>query len=254
MANVSAGLALSGKKVFMYAIAPFVTCRCYEMLKVNLSLMSLPVTAVGVGAGFSYDDSGPTHHATEDLAIMRALPKMTILNASDSVMAGRFADLACEVRGPSYVRLDRQLLPAIYHDKGPDTFTAGLAALRAGKDLFIISTGNMVHHAIQIAARLAEYSIDAGVIDVYRLKPINEELLLSVIGPTRRIVALEEHLLVGGLGSAVAEIVCDYGESIRLRRFGVRDEHLYAYGGRGNIQRRCGLDVDSVLKAIVDWF
>jgi len=115
MVTVATGLALEGKKVFIYAIMPFATLRCYEPIKVNLSLMNLPVTIVGVGAGFSYDDSGPTHHATEDITVMRVLPNMTILNSSDSVMAAKLAEMSCQMSSPNYVRLDREALPPIYH-------------------------------------------------------------------------------------------------------------------------------------------
>ncbi len=251
MVTVATGLALSGKKVFIYAIMPFVTSRCYEMIKVDLSLMNIPVTAIGVGAGFSYDDSGPTHHCTEDIAIMRALPNMTILSPSDSAMAAGFAEISCKTSGPSYVRLDRGILPQIYDQD--DHFSDGLTRLKTGRDICIISTGNMVHRALEIADRLAEYSMDVGVIDLYRLKPINEQLLLEDIEQSERIVTLEEHLITGGVGSAVAEILVDHGSTIPLRRIGIQDRYYYAYGGRTNIQSICGLDADSATKTILEW-
>jgi transketolase len=105
--SVAAGLTLGGKKAFAYAIAPFITLRCYEQIKVNMCSMKIPVACVGVGAGFSYEDSGPTHHTTEDIAIMRALPNMTIFNVSDNIMASACAKIAYEYESPLYVRLDR---------------------------------------------------------------------------------------------------------------------------------------------------
>lgn len=251
MITLATGLALSGKKAFVYAIMPFATLRCYELVKVNLSLMNMAVTIIGVGAGFSYDDSGPTHHSTEDIAVMRALPNMTILNSSDSVMAAKFAEMSCKLSGPSYVRLDREVLPPIYNED--DSFSDGLTNLKAGKDVYIISTGNMVHRAFKVSHKLEEHSINAGIIDLYRLKPINEELLLANIKESKRIVTLEEHLITGGIGSAVAEILADNGKTLPLKRIAIQDKYYYAYGGRNNIQSLCGLDTDSVTKTILEW-
>jgi len=251
MVIVATGLALGGKIVFIYAIMPFVTLRCYEMLKVELSMMNIPVTAVGVGSGISYDESGPTHHATEDIAIMRALPNMTILNSSDSIMAAKFAEMTCETSGPHYVRLDREKLPPIYNQSSD--FADGLTNLKAGKDICIIATGNMVHRAFEVSNKLTEHSVDAGVVDLYRLKPINEELLLKSTEQSKRIVTLEENLMNGGMGSAVAEILADNDKTIPLKRFGIRDSYFFTYGGRNNLQSLCGLDVDSITKEILAW-
>jgi len=251
MVVVAAGLALSGKKVFIYAIMPFVTSRCYEMIKVDMGFMNIPITAVGVGAGFGYVESGPTHHSTDDIAIMRALNNMTILSASDSIMAGRFARMSCEIAGPSYVRLDREMLPPIYDRKS--NFDDGLACLKSGTDVCIVATGNMVHRAMEVSERLARRSIKAGVLDLYRLKPVNEKLFLQCIERSRRIVTLEEHFLIGGIGSIVAEILADNDKRVPLKRLGVQNRCYYVYGGRENIQALCGLDRGSVTETILNW-
>jgi transketolase len=252
MVNVAAGLALGGKNVFIYAIMPFVTSRCYEMIKVNLSLMNIAVTAVGVGAGFSYEESGPTHHSTEDIAIMRALPNMTILSPADSVMAAHCADISSKLSGPGYVRLDRLVLPQIYNQN--EDFSAGLTNLKKGKDLYIIATGNMVHRAMEVSRQLANFKIDAGVIDLYRIKPVNLKLLLKNIQSVEALVTLEEHLIAGGMGSAVVELLTDNNVAMPVKRIGVQDKYYYAYGGRANIQALCGLDEASVTKKIQSWF
>lgn len=250
MVTLSTGLALGGKKVFMYAIMPFVTARCFEMIRVDLSLMNIPVTAVGVGAGFGYDDSGPTHHSTEDIALMRSLPNMTILSPSDNVMAAEFAEMTCGITGPSYVRLDRQVLPVLYND-GRD-FSRGFTVLKPGKDIWIIGTGYMVHRALEVAGDLSRYSIDAGVIDLYRLKPINVEGLLGAITGPKALVTVEEHLLNGGLGSIMAETLADCGKQIPLKRIGIEDRYYYAYG-RDHIHSLCKLDKDGLVRTILDW-
>lgn len=252
MVTVATGLALSGKKAYVYAIMPFATLRPYELVKVDFSLMNIPVTIVGVGAGFSYDDSGPTHHSTEDISVMRVLPNMTILNASDSVMAGKFAEISYKLPEPSYVRLDRELLPSIYTPD--DSFSKGLTVLKTGKDLCIIATGNMVHRALEVSSKLAKYSVDAGVVDLYRIKPINEKALLRAVQQSRRVVTLEEHILDGGVGSAVAEVLIDNEKTVPIKRIGIPGKYYYAYGGRENIQLQCGLDEESVTKTILTWF
>ncbi len=251
MVNVATGLALEGKKVFVYAIMPFATLRCYEVIKVDLSLMNIPVTVIGVGAGFSYDDSGPTHHSIEDISAMRALPNMTVLSPSDSLMAARFASMSCHMSGPNYVRLDREVLPFIYRQD--DDFSDGLCRLREGRDLYVIATGNMVHRALEVSDRLKRNAIEAGVIDLYRLQPVNARLLLNIIKPVKRLVSLEEHVLNGGMGSAVAEVLVDNSQTLPLKRIGVNNKYYYAYGGRANIQAICGLDADSVTATILQW-
>lgn len=251
MINLATGLTLGGKKVFVYAIMPFATLRCYEVIKVNLSLMKVPVTVVGVGAGFGYDDSGPTHHATEDIAAMRALPNMNIICPSDIMMTAEAARMSCRMTTPNYVRLDREVLPVIY--RADADFSGGLSVLRDGADVCLISAGNMVHIALEVADMLENNDIAAGVIDLYRIKPVNQELLMKSLEPAGRIVTLEEHLLDGGLGSAVLEVLADNGKNLPVKRFGIPDRYLYAYGGRRNIQSLCGLDPGYVAKTILEW-
>jgi len=251
MVTVATGLALNGKKVYTYAIMAFVALRCYELIKVDFSIMDLPVKIVGVGAGFSYHDSGPTHHSTEDITAMRVLPNMVILNASDSIMAEKFADISYKSKEPTYVRLDREIQPNIYRQT--DNFLNGLTKLTDGKDICIIATGNMVHIALEVSKMLKKNSIEAEVIDLYRIKPINTKLLFNYIEKVKHLVTIEEHLLAGGMGSAVAEILADNNKMLPLKRIGIQDKYYYAYGGRKNIQSICGLDPNSITKTILKW-
>lgn len=251
MVAIATGLSLSGKKVYIYAIMPFVSLRCYEFIKVNLSLMNLDVTVIGVGSGFSYNDSGPTHHATEDISAMRALPNLTLLNPSDPVMSARCAEISYELKGPCYVRLDREAMPSIYQE-GKE-FSEGIELVKAGNGLLIIATGNMVHQAFEVVKGLSRGSVDAGIIDLYRIKPINTELLLRLLENAKRIVTLEEHLLDGGAGSAVAEVLADNGITLPMKRIGLADRYYYAYGERSDIHSKCGLSVDVITKSILNW-
>ena len=251
LVSIAAGLALGGKRVFIYTIAPFVTQRCYEQIKIDLCCMRLPVAIIGVGAGITYSNDGPTHHAIQDIAIMRALPEMTILNPSDSVAAAAAAGIAYKSHGPVYVRIDKGKLPLLY-DSNKD-FSDGLALLRKGGDLTIIATGVMVHQAFKVADELAKHSIDAGIIDVYRIKPINDELLLASIEQSNRIVTLEEHSIIGGIGSAISEILVDRGKALPMKRIAIADKNCVGYGDRDWMHSCYGLDVNSITKTILNW-
>lgn len=251
LVSVAAGLALGGKKVFIYSIASFVTQRCYEQIKIDLCGMRLPVTVVGAGPGITYSSDGPTHQTINDIAIMRALPEMTILNPSDSVLAAAAARIGYGTEGPLYVRIDKGKLPLLY--EGTESFSDGLACLKKGRDLTIIATGIMVHRAFKVADELARHSIDAGIVDLYRLKPVNEDLLLAAIRLTPRVVTLEEQSIVGGVGSIISEILADRGVNLSLKRIGIADKSCTGYGDRDWMHSHFGLDVDSITRTIREW-
>jgi len=247
--TVAAGLAMEGKKVFAYAIAPFITLRCYEQIRIELAAMNLPVTVVGVGAGMSYDDSGPTHHTVEDISIMRILPNMQVHSPSDNTMVKAFAQASCRLDHPNYIRLDRKVMNDIYE---PDTdFSAGLAVLKESSSVYLVATSNMVHTACKAAERLRKDSVEAGVIDVYRF-PIDPETFIAAIEGARQLITLEEHTLPGGLGSAVGEVLMDNDIRIGVKRIGLdlSRGYCYRYGGRENLQSIYGVDLESVTDTV----
>ena len=249
MVNIATGLAMDGKIVYMYAIEPYLPLRCYEQIRIHLSFKNPSITGVGVGAGYAYELSGPTHHSLEDIAAMRALPRITILTASDSVMAKAFAKMCYEKPGPKYVRLDRIRFPPIYGSS--HTFEDGLEVLKDGHDLTIIANGYMVHQAFKVRDALARQGVEARIIDLYRLKPINQKLLLENIG--EKVVTLEETFIHGGVGGAIAEILCDNKVYVPLLRIATPDEFCFKHGGREEIHRSCGLDVDGVARRVLEW-
>ncbi|MFC1942667.1 transketolase family protein [Chloroflexota bacterium] len=252
MVNVATGLALAGKIVYMYSIIPFLPFRCFEQMRVHLAFKKYHITAFGVGAGYSYDLSGPTHHGLEDIAVMNALPNMTILNASDSTMAAAFAQMTYENPGPNYIRFDRESPYSIYEGTGSN-FTDGLSVIKEGTDLTIVGTGIMVGQAVKVAEQLAAHSIDAGVVDLYRIKPLNEALLMDTILRSKRVVTLEENFITGGIGSIIATLVTDGGEAITVKRLGINDQYYSQGGGREGLHKFSGLDVDSITKGILEW-
>jgi transketolase len=247
---LSAGLALAGKKVFTYAIAPFIVFRCLEQIRVNVAMMNLPVTIVGVGAGLGYEDSGPTHHLTEDIALMRSMPNIVTHGITDSVMAAGMAKLSCALKVPNYIRLERQVVPDLY--KANTDFTAGVEVLRKGRQGYIVATGSTVHTALTVAEKLEKKKISLGVIDVYAF-PINTKLFLKAVKGAKALISLEEHFLPGGLGSAVAEVLADNGVATPLKRLGLPVEkgYCYKYGGRENLRKYYGMDKESIERNIV---
>lgn len=243
MISLAAGLALEGKKPYCYAIAPFASLRCLEQIKVNLCCIPRPVTIVAVGAGFSYDISGPTHHATEDIGVMRALPDMTIFNPADDITAQTLVDITYHLPGPAYVRLDRKPMPRLYV-----TVTAeeGWTVEKGPGDFLLVATGNMVHTARQLAAR-DEFWPKPSVADLYQLKPLPARFIqyLKDMQPSY-IVTLEEHVLSGGLGSIIAEVKADENLISRLVRIGIPDHYYFSYGGREALVKKANLDVDQI--------
>lgn len=247
---VAAGLAMEGKHPFVYAIAPFATFRILEMIRVENSIMGLPVTIVGVGAGFGYEDSGPTHHILEDLAILRALPNIVIHSVSDATLAAAVATRSCTMKCCNYVRLDRHVLPDLYA-AAPD-LDRGFAVLRQGQAGWIVATGYMTHKALNVARRLSAQGVEMGVVDVFTL-PFDEAAFCATVGAAPRVFTLEEHFLPGGLGSLVLECFNRQGVSVPVRRLGLAQEqgYSYVYGGRERILASYGLSDQAIAEAIL---
>lgn len=243
LVSVAAGLAMEGKQVFIYAIIPFITLRCLEQIKVDLCVMNLPVTIVGAGAGFTYSSDGPTHHAIEDVSVMRALPGMTIYNPSEQMTAKAAARNAWQATGPVYVRLDKGIWPVLY--QGDQDLGKGLSLIRKGTKLLIIATGCMTHFALQAAEAVRDSGINPGVVDLFRLKPVAEELV-EIAKNYERVLTFEEHTLPGGMGSAVVELFADSEMMIPVKRLGVSDVYPEGYGDREWMLRELGLHVDSL--------
>ena len=253
MVSVAAGMAMSGKNVYIYAIVPFATMRCYEQIRVDLCCMNLPVKIVGIGAGFDYSTLGPTHHGTEDIALMRGLPGMAIYSSSDTLMADCIAKLSYRRKGPMYIRLDRTGHPLVYKDKKNIDMYEGFSLVKKGSDIYIIATGRMVYNALKIAKKLSGYSIHAGVIDLFRVKPFNAEGIWPVIKGAGRLMTLEEHFITGGIGSIVSEMLVAKKNAPLFKPFGIPDNFCREYGTREYLHCLNKIDVDSVTESIRKW-
>jgi transketolase len=249
--SMAAGLCHSGKRVIVYSIATFITLRCFEQIKIDLCVMKLPVTIVGVGTCYSYSTDGPTHHASEDVSIMRSLDNMEIYNPSDSVTAYKLADYSIQTTLPTYIRFDREKMPII--NSLNQEIDEGLTILSEGNDYCLISTGNMVHTAMKVSEKLKKDSINVKVIDVFKLKPINSQKLFLELEGCRAIFTIEEHTINGGLGSIISELIHDNELNIKLKRFAIRDGNLYNYAERHLLHEYNEIDVDSLYSQIVTY-
>ena len=253
--GVAAGLAMEGKIVYIYGIIPFVTMRCSEQIRNDLCDRKLPVTIVGIGSGLDYSTLGFSHHGVDDIALMRVLPDMTIYSPSDSFLAEKCASISYEESsGPVYIRLDRTGLPLVYEDTNNFDFSKGFSVLREGRDMYIIATGRMVYIALEVAKELSIQSIvDAGVIDLFRIKPFDHNGLWKVVKKAGYILTLEEHFTVGGIGSIISEIIACRKYIPMFKTLGIPNKFCRAYGKREYLQSLYKLDAGSVVKDIKKW-
>ena len=250
--SVAAGLALTNKHVFVFGITNFVTLRCYDQIRIDICTMELPVTILGMGTGYTYSSDGPTHHMVEDVSIMRALPGMTIWCPSDYTMTAQMVHLAHKTPRPSYIRIDKGPFTHIYGNSNHN-FGDGLAVLKLGEDLTMVATGIMVSQALELAGELEKQGVQAGVVDLYRLKPVNKKLLIEVVRSCQQIVTLEEHTVLGGLGSIVCEILADSGILVPVKVFGIPDTYHCEVGSREMLRSLDGLDIPSLSKTVLEW-
>jgi len=251
--SVAAGLSLVGKKVFVFAIADFITLRCFEQIKIDICSMNLPVVIIGMGTGYMYSEDGPTHHMIDDISLMRALPGMTIWNVSDYTMAAAATHLAYENKEPSYLRFDRGFTPKYTYETN---FNDGLYVLKKGTSrpqVIIISTGVMVDQALKVSAELDELGISNGVIDLYRLKPLNEELFLNSIADAICIVTIEEHTIFGGIGSIVCETMAKHDILKPIKIIGIPDVLRSEIGDRETMRSFDKIDTKSIVARIKEW-
>lgn len=253
MVDFAAGLSQNGKIVFIYAMGPFVTIRCLEQIKVALASMHLPCCIIGNGVGYSYDDAGPTHYATEDVCCMRSIAGCEVLTVGDTVSAKITAFKACNNPSLRYVRLDRSFLPDIYAPDETQFWDQGICKIASGEHIIILANGYMVQKALQARENLMKMGISASVADVFRVAPINHEVLWQVLSPYSKVVTLEEHFLNGGTGAAIAEAMIDCGLLKPLLRLGIPPQYRFDNGGREAILKAVGLGTEQISSRIAEF-
>ena len=252
--NVSAGLALEGFKVFAYAIAPFITMRCFEQIRVNLALLSqvrdMNVNLIGVGAGYSYVVSGPTHQCYEDLTLMRSMPNMRIFSPSDQVIAAMVPSICLESNGPKYIRLDAQVLPVLF-DSEPPSLTYGYNHLRRGTDVALVATGYMVHTALRASDALKGAGISAGVIDLHDITNFDREAFSLTLSGYTALSTLEEGFVGrGGVDAMMLNYLNDTGSNLSFLNIGVEGSYRFEIGERQALHEQVGIGVEAVVKKI----
>ncbi|HKK96038.1 MAG TPA: transketolase family protein [Anaerovoracaceae bacterium] len=206
MFGVAAGLALSGKKVCASTFAMFASGRAFEIIRNSIGYTKANVKVCATHAGITVGEDGASHQTFEDIALMRTIPGMLVINPSDSISTKNLLDQAIKKDGPAYIRLGRSAVPNIYDD---DSFIKiGKAnVIKADGDIAVIATGIMVNEAMMAADKLAEMNINIRVIDMHTIKPLDEDIIIKLAKETKGIVTAEEHSIIGGLGSAVSEVI-----------------------------------------------
>lgn len=250
MTGIAAGMALMGKIVFTYSIGNFPTLRCLEQIRNDVCYHKADVKIVAVGGGFAYGPLGMTHHATEDLSIMRALPAMVVVAPGDPVEAEHATRAVAAHPGPCYMRLGRAGEKTVHR---PDiSFQLGKAIqVRDGDDLTLISTGGLLRTSLEAAEVLAVKGLHARVLSMHTLKPLDTEAVLSAACETGAIVTLEEHRLVGGLGGAVAEVLAESGQlRVPFKRLGLPSTFSCVAGSQEYLSAQNGLSSESILSTI----
>jgi transketolase len=249
--GMAAGLALEGKIVYVNTIATFLTRRAYEQVCLDLCLHKLPVRLIGNGGGMVYAPLGPTHMATDDLAIMRALPNMTILAPADAREMAHLMPLTLECPGPVYVRVAKGGDPVVSAPQGPGAIGKSVL-MHEGHDAMVVTTGVMLKAGLDAAELLAARGIGVRVVHVPTVKPLDGQALLQHAHEVKAIVTVEEHSVIGGLGSAVAELIVEAGFTTvkPFRRLGIPDMFPDDYGSQEHLLARFGLTADNVAATV----
>ena len=221
MMGTAAGFALSGKIPFACTFGVFAAGRAWDQIRVSVDYMNLNVRVIGTHAGLSVGEDGYTHQALEEITLMRVLPNMTMIVPCDSLEAKKATIKSAEWKGPIYIRLGRSPLPILTQES--DAFEIGKGVLvKGGNDITIVACGQMLHEAIKAADMLARQKIDARVINLHTVKPIDKKILIKAAKETGAIVTAEEHSMYGGLGSAVSEVVCQ-NHAVPVKMLGMKE-------------------------------
>ena len=245
--GAAAGLALSGKVVCASTFAMFAAGRAFEIIRNSIGYTRANVKICATHSGITVGEDGASHQTFEDIALMRTIPGMTVINPSDGVSAGKLIRQAVAFNGPCYVRLGRAAVPVFYGEDSEITLGKG-NLIRDGRDVTVIATGIMVSEAAAAAEKLAEDGIDVRVIDMHTIKPLDEEIIIKAAEETGAIVTAEEHSVIGGLGSAVAEIVVR-NHPVKMSMVGQKD--TYGESGKPDeLKKKYGMTSDDIIKAV----
>ena len=248
MIGVAAGLSTTGKVPFASSFAMFAAGRAFEQVRNSVGYPKLNVKIGATHAGISVGEDGASHQCNEDIALMRTIPGMVVINPADDVEAKAAVKAAYEHQGPVYLRFGRLAVPVI-NDRPDYKFELGKGVvLREGKDLAIIATGLPVANCLEAAEKLAADGIEAKVINIHTIKPLDEELVAAAAKETGKVVTVEEHSVIGGLGSAVCDVLCAQAPT-KVLKIGINDTYGES-GPAAELVKKYGLDADSIYEKI----
>ena len=247
MIDVAAGLALSHKKVYVFAMGPFITLRCLEQLKCSLAQMNLPVTVISVGLGLGYADAGPTHYITEDLACLRSIVNFEVYTPSDISTVVELAELTDSKPALRVLRLDRNALEDL-HDQEVSV-DRGFAEIKKGNRIGILSCGYILQRILKNWDEVTK-GLDLGLVDVFRNKPLNLEGLKPIFEKYKKIITVEEQCLSGGFGSSILEAISDLGMANSVNRLGLEERYYFENGGREYLLDTFGLSIQQLEETI----
>lgn len=249
--GVSAGLASTGKKVFIFGPACFYVARSLEQVKVDMAYSQMPVKICGVSGGVAYSQLGATHHSLHDIAVLRTFPGMEVYLPCDVRQTRKLVEKLVNHPKPAYIRVGRNAVPDVYDDDNFDFELGKANMLMDGTDLTIIGTGETVYHCLEAAKTLKEQGINARVLDMHSLKPFDREAVVKAAKETGRIVTVEEHSIYGGLGGMVAEI-CAEECPVPVKRLGIPDENVI-HASPLEVFHHYGFDAEGIVKNVLSF-
>ena len=251
--GMAAGLALEGRIVYVNTLAVFLTRRVFEQVALDVCLHRLKVRFIGNGGGLVYAPLGPTHMATDDIALMRSLPHMAVVVPADAQEMARLMPMVHAHEGPVYIRLAKGNDPIVTIEGEPRELGQAVR-VREGADVLLVTTGVSLKVAREAAEDLSRCGIDAGIVHCPTVKPLDAELLMQAMATVREVVTVEEHARTGGLGSAVAEVLAemDWPKAHRLTRVAIPDEFPDRYGSQADLMRHYGITAERVARMVRD--
>lgn len=253
--GVAAGIASEGMIPIIYGMSPFLVYRAFEFIRDDVCLQNMNVKIMGTGAGVIYNNLGPTHHATEDIGILRTVPDIRVLSPASPLELSPCIDSAIQHDGPTYIRIGKAWEEEIYEDIPGETIENAIE-LKEGNDICIISTGSITATVLKARALLKERNISTAIVNMRQLKPVNEQDIMSYLKKYKKVFTVEEHNIINGLGSVIADVIAKYNLDVNLGKIGFEDSFCRDYGWYQDIKKINGLGeeeiVDKILRILED--
>ena len=250
MFGVAAGMAQTGLIPFVSTFSAFASMRACEFVRTDICYQNLNVKIIATHGGISFGSAGTTHHATEDFAIVRAFPNLTVIVPADAIETAQAVKKCMEIDGPVYIRIGRGFEPGVYTSEAYEFEVGKAIEMRPGTDLTIIATGATVYHAVQAADILkAESGISVRVLNMHTLKPLDEAAVIQALVETRRLITVEDHNVINGLGSAVADVLAASGKGCAFTKLGLPDT-FSPHGYPEDLMHKFRIDTDGIVDKV----